>query len=320
MLLLYSIIFIVSFFVLAKSGGLLVKLTSRIAAFLEVSEFLFSFVIIGIATSLPEIFVNISAAFAGDSVLAFGNVVGSNILYPTFIIGVTVVIAGRIAVVRYENTVNKTNIYALAISFAPLALMWDLKLSRMEGVILFFVFVLYILNLFRKRDSFSREYHIDGEEKDVFSVKSFLKNVLYFVLGFILLYAGSQGVVRSASGIAAELNVPLVFISIFLVAFGTALPELVFSVQAALQGKKDIVIGNMLGSLTANSAIALGATAVISPVILENAKFFYTSAIFAFLSLALFSIFMRTKGGVGRREGMVLILFYALFAAMIIMG
>lgn len=314
MLLLYSIVFIVSFIVLAKSGGMLVKLTSKIAAFLGVSEFLFSFVIIGIATSLPEIFISISAAISGNSVLAFGNVVGSNILYPTLLIGVTILIGGRIIIIGYKEAVNRTSIYAFGISLLPLAFMFDLNLSRMEGLILFVIFAFYIFGLIHRHDLFTRQYHIrEGEKDGVFSVKGFFKNTIYLFLGFILLYVSSEGVVRSASGIAIELDVPIVFISIFLVAFGAALPEMVFSVQAALHGKKDLIMGNMLGSLTVNSAIALGAAAVINPVIIEDSRFFYVSALFALLALMIFGIFTKTSNALGRKEGIALIIFYILF-------
>lgn len=313
MLLFYSILFIVSFLVLAKSGGMLVGLTSKISAFLEVSEFLFSFVIIGIATSLPEIFISVSASFFGNSAIVFGNVVGSNILYPTLLIGVTVLAAGRLLLMDYKETVNKTNIYVYGISLLPLALMWDLTLSRMEGIVLIGIFVFYIADLVRRRDSFPREYDINGKMANSSSVKAFFKNASYFMLGVILLYISSNGVVISVSAIVKELNLSLIFISIFIVAFGAALPEIVFSVQAALQRKKELIMGNMLGSLVVNSALGLGLASVINPVILNNAKFFYISALFAFLSLFFLGIFTKTQNSLSRKEGIFLILLYVLF-------
>lgn len=312
-LLIYFAVFVVSFIALAKSGGVLVKLTSKIASFLEVSEFLFAFVIVGIATSLPEIFVGISAAVSGSSVLAFGNVVGSNIIYQTLIIGLIVLLAGRILLLGYKDVFQKKNIYIFGITLMPFILMADLQLSRREGLVMVLVFVLFVASLIRRSRRFKREYHLEEETEKTHSVKEFLKNISYLILGFIVLYFSAQGVVKSATVIASEFNVSIAFMSIFVVAFGTNLPEISFSIQAALKGKKDIILGNMMGSLAVNSAIALGLAAVIQPVVIKNAGLFYASAFFSIFSLLMLLLFTRIRNNIVKTEGIILIVIYALF-------
>ena len=110
-------LFIISVVLLVKSGGWLVKTLSRIAAFLEIPEYIVAFVLMGFATSAPEIAVSIFAALRGDSVIAFGNNIGSNIFYPTILIGLVVILARKI-VVR-PSLLRKENLYASIIALLP---------------------------------------------------------------------------------------------------------------------------------------------------------------------------------------------------------
>mgnify|MGYP001559632125 FL=1 len=292
------------------------KLTSKISAFFEISEFLFSFIVIGFATSLPEIFISISAAISGNSVLAFGNTIGSNIIYPTLLVGLVVLVASKITVISYKEVLNKNTFYVFGISLLPLFFMLDLNLSRVEGIFLLAVFFFYLLYLIKKRELFPRRIYTNKEAKILFSVNEFIKNLFYLILSFMFLYIGSEGVVRSTLGIVSELKVSLIFISIFIVALGAALPEIVFSVQAALRGKKEVIMGNMMGSLAVNSSLALGVAAIINPInIQQNIRFFYISAAAAFCALLFFVIFVRSGNILSRREGIAMVLFYILFAA-----
>ena len=144
-------------------------------------------------------------------------------------------------------------------------------------------------------------------------MKGFLKNSSYLFLGLVVLYFSAQGVIYSTSRIANELNLSVAFVSIFIVAFGTNLPEVVFSIQAARQGKKEMIMGNMMGSLSVNSAVALGIAGVIQPIFIKNTGIFYTSALFSILSLLMIFFFLKTSSVLNRKEGVALICLYVIF-------
>ena len=313
MLIIYLAIFAISSFILIRSGALVVRVLARISLFLAISEFVVSFILMAFVTSLPEIFVSIGAAISDNSVLAFGNNVGSNILYPTLLIGL-VAILGRKLYLKGE-IFQRDNIYSSIIAILPFLFMIDLKLSRLEGFILVAVFFIYLIRILKQRKVFSKIYQ-NSIVADLEHFRGFLKEVLLFIAGIIFLMLSSWGIVTSAVQIAEILNFPLILIGIFLVAIGVALPELVFSVKAVIQGHKDMIMGNMFGSLVVNSGFALGIAAIISPVVISNRSFFYVSAGFGVLSLLLFGYLARTREALSWREGMILIFLYFIFVVL----
>lgn len=305
-------VFIISIFLLIKSGSWSVRSVSRIAAFMQLSQFIVSFIIVGFITSLPEIFVSINAALDGDSVLAFGNNIGSNILYPTLLIGIVVIAAGQIFIKR--NTFAETSVYASLISLVPFALMLDLELSRFEGVVLIIIFIWYFVRLLNKERVVNKIYESAfNHEKG--GIRNFFKELFILIGSLVLLIASAEFIVRSATVMAAALDFPLVVIGIFLVAIGVALPELIFGVKSIMANSQSMIMGNLFGSLVINSGLALGIAAVISPIVINNAAFFWISAFFAAASLIIFGIFSRSRYTLSWKEGIFLIFIYMIFTA-----
>ena len=141
----------------------------------------------------------------------------------------------------------------------------------------------------------------------------FFRNFLLLLGGIAVLIVSSEGVVRSALAIAQNLNLPLFIISAILIAAGVALPELAFSLRAAVLQKGEMILGNLFGSLVANSGLALGLAAVISPVVIEDQRFFKVTAFFAIMSLLIFGIFAWKNEELSWREGVILVMIYIVF-------
>lgn len=306
-------IFIVSVVLLVRSGGILVRTLSRISAFLEIPEYVVAFVLMGFATSAPEIVVSVFAALRGDSIIAFGNNIGSNIFYPTILMGLVVILARKITV--RPSLLKRENLYASAIALLPFVFLLDFRIDRFEGLILAGVFMLYIGRLLTQKRFFGAAVHKEHTNGTPKNLRVFFGDMGLFVAGLAVLLISSEGVVRSAVSIAEIFQMPLFIISIILVAGGVALPELTFSIRAVMAGKTEMVLGNMFGSLATNSGLALGLAAFINPVVLENHLFVIVSGAFAFGSLALFAFLAYTREALSWREGMVLVALYIGFIA-----
>jgi len=308
------IIFIISLLVLVKSGGIIVKHLVRISRFLKWSEFIVSFLIMAVVTSLPELFVGITSAIHKRPELSFGNVIGSNIINLTLIVAVPVLIVGVLTL--KSKMAQRTGVYTAIIAVLPILFIVDGTLSRIDGVMLLVCLVLYFNWIIRKKEQFKKSFNnIEIKEPgDVpIGVKTFFKDIILFLVGVGFLLLAGEGIVYSAVSISSSLNVPLVIISIILVALGTNLPELVFSIKAVKLKHKDMVLGNLMGSVIINSTLVLGLTVLIHPLQIVNYSPYIAGIVFTLITILFFVLFVKTHEQINRKEGLFLLSIYFLF-------
>lgn len=296
--------FSLSCIVLILSGTFLVKSLSKIAKFLRISEFSAAFIIMAIATSLPELFVGISSALSKNPSLSLGNVIGANILNLTLITGIIILVSKEI---KTSRRIGK-DAYFMLMGLALILFLYIVgkSLSRLDGVALLLFFVLNTYRTLRKRKKFPRKMK-NGLER-----KSHFIYLFIFIIAFIGLFISSSYVVRYASLLAIDLKLPDIIIGLFLLSIATTLPELVFGISAARMKHKEMAIGDQIGTIITNSTLVLGAVAIIAPI---EAVFlpFLTSAIFMFVAAFLFITFLITGKKFETLEGISLILIYVLF-------
>ena len=225
MILLFLVIFAVSCVVLIRSGTWVVGALTRISKFLGWKEFVVASILMAFASSLPEIFVGISSALSQKPELSFGNVIGSNIIALTLVVGIGAILGKGLKFER--KTLRLSSVYAVAISLLPFLLILDGNISRIDGIILLASLVIYFRELLKREEKFTKVFanHFKRGWNDF---KLFLKDLLVFFGGVFLLLVSSEGVVWSASQLSLGLNLPLIIIGIFLVALGTSIPEVVF--------------------------------------------------------------------------------------------
>jgi len=304
MVLLDVAVFLLSSIGLVITGAILVRSILRIAQFLRLNEFVVSFLILAIATSLPELLVGIQSALAGNPALSLGNVIGSNIADLALVGGIVVLLARK---VRIKEQLLKRDMWMMAvIGTIPLLLMlMGNGLSRIDGVILLLLYAGYLTWLyFERRDHSKLE---DGVKRWEVVI-----SMLLLVASGIGLYYASRGVVSSGTALAIALDFPNILIGLIFVAIGTSLPELVLGTRAALIKHPQIAIGDIVGAVIVNSLLVLGVTSIITPIT-TNLVLFFTSAVFLLFLLVLFAT-MASKGrGLSWEEGIVLILYYVLF-------
>lgn len=311
MIFLYIVLFIVAIFTLVKSGATAVKKLVAISRYLRISEYILAFILMALATSLPEFFVGINSAFSKNSVLSLGNVIGSNIVNLSLVLGIVVIIAKGI---RIESKIAKRDAWIVFfVSILPLILLLDKKLSRADGVILLMVFIWYLMRILRDKEAFrKRMNHI---ARTIEEFRAFIKNLVVFILAIVILLISSWGIVKTATLLAAGFELPLILIGLVLIAVGTSLPELVFGIKAVITRHEGMNLGNLIGSTVINSTLVLGITAIIYPIKIENLNMILTGGIFMIFVILIANFFITTKEKISWKEGTILIALYAIFLA-----
>ena len=254
------IIFIVAMAALIKGADFIIKEAEKIALHFGISEFVIGATLIAFGTSLPEMAASVAASFHHKSDLAVSNVIGSVTLNITLVLGLVFLIAKEIKPTR--DIFGKDSAWALFPIFIFLLMSYDGMITRAEGILFLLIMAGYLLFLSNEPALVTEE--IDEElAKEKFN---WPPTLALLAVGFILVVYGADYAVQSASNIARSLGVSEWVIGLFLVAFGTSLPELVVSVVAAINKKADMSIGNIIGSNVANFSVVLGSAAVVRPL------------------------------------------------------
>lgn len=259
------LLLILGFVLLIKGADWLVDGASAVAKRFKIPDIVIGLTIVAFGTSAPELIVNLFASFQGNTEIAIGNIVGSNIANIFLILGVAGII--------YPLTVKSNTVWkeiplsllaALVLGFMANDALLDGReysvLSRIDGLILlsFFVIFLYYTALVAKNNREKSEQAVEE--------MPFGKSTLFIILGLIGLAAGGKLVVDSAVAIATWLGISQAVIGLTVVAIGTSLPELMTSAIAAFKRKADIAIGNVVGSNIFNIFWILGISAFIRPL------------------------------------------------------
>lgn len=297
-------IFIASCLALIFSGGMLVRSLAKLAGFLKISEYVIAFILMAASTSIPELFVGISSALAGNPALALGNVIGSNIADLALVAGI-VILLGRGIKVQHKR-ISKDAYWMVALAMLPIALMTvGQALSRLDGAILLGALAFYVIMLLRN-DKYKTEF------KEKTSRWGVLGYFLLFLISLPVLFFSSKYVVESGLALSFDLSLPAIFVGLFFLAIGTSLPELVFQSRAVLKGSKEMAMGDLIGSVIANSTLVLGVTAIIMPIT-ANIFLFMTSSFFMILLCFMFAVFLERGDGLSWKEGLILLFMYILF-------
>lgn len=295
---------VVGFVFLVKGADWFVEGAGKVAEKFGIPQLVIGLTIVAMGTSLPEAAVSVSAALKGSADITIGNVVGSNIMNVLVILGLTSVIrpiAVQKSTVKYEIPfVALISVFLLAIGYS------DHVVGRADGVILWVLFIAYLLYLFKMAKS--GEY-VPEELPDEDKPMSVWKMVLLIIVGAVMIVLGSDMAVDAASELARIFGMSERLIGLTIVAFGTSLPELVTSVTAAVRGKADIAVGNIVGSNIFNILFVVGTSALITPVV--YASNFLVDSIVCIVTMILLWLCVFRNRKLGRAGGAVMLLCYA---------
>lgn len=285
----------------------LVDGSTSIARKTGISEFVIGITIVGIGTSTPEMVVSYFAAFQGQSEIALGNVIGSNIFNILMILGITTLI--KPVTMSRENRLKDIPMNILVTG--ALLILWlahsilgigQNQISRLEGLLMLIAFVAYLWMMFRSGN--------DNTEEEIEEIKTFspAMAVIMIIGGLACLIGGGRVFVNSATAIAHYLNLSEKFIAITIMAAGTSLPELATCIVAARKGRNQMALGNVIGSNISNILLIVGGAALISPLSLSGISYMDFAVDMISSIVLLISAYTFQKERIDRIEGMFFIL------------
>ncbi len=313
-------LFLLGFVLLIKGADLLVDGATAIARRFNVSDLVIGLTVVAFGTSTPELFVNIVASARGNTEIAIGNVLGSNISNVFLILGISSIV--------YPLTVSKGTVWK-EIPFSLLAVMVlglmandrvidgssSSLLTRIDGLVLLAFFTIFLYY------SFSIAKAIEGLDEHV-AVKStgFTKSFLLVIAGLISLTLGGKWIVDGAVTLAKSFGMSESLVGLTIVAVGTSLPELATSAMAAYKKNVEIAVGNVVGSNIFNIFFVLGISATIKPLPFQ-AKSNGDIGVVILASLLLFlSMFTGKKRSLDRWEGIVSLFLYGGYITLLIIS
>lgn len=296
---------------LAIGGDALVRGAVALARHFRVTPAVIGLTVVAAGTSMPELVVSVVAALQGSPDLAVANVVGSNIFNIGLVLGLTgIVIVLPVA----RMTLRAEWPFLLVVTLIVVGLMKDATLGRIEGV--FFlaaltVFVVVMVRVARREAA--------AAPGDLPAADGVLRGTVYLLLGFALLVAGGKFVVDGATGIALRAGLSERVIGLTIVAMGTSLPELASSLVAALRGRSDVAVGNIVGSCIFNLLGILGAGAVLVP--LTVSRDLYRADVWWMLGFTvLMAPLVYSDRKLGRPDGIVLATAFTAYIGFVLFG
>ncbi len=329
------VLLIVGFALLYYGAEWLVKGAANLARSLGVTPVVIGLTVVAFGTSAPELVVSVVSSLAGKSMIAVGNVVGSNICNIALVLGAA---AFLMPITADKSVIRRDIPLMLGISIYLLILSMDSRITRIEGVTLFAGVILYtVFNYYisaretrlareasvretsARKDTeaaHARELVAEAEEEleEIGIIESRPKQILLIILGIAGVVIGAQVLIDAAVVIMKTFGVSEKFIGLTIVALGTSLPELATSVVAALRKEMDISIGNLIGSNVFNILSVIGAAAIVRPIPIPGG-FFESGLVYDYLVMLLVSLLpwllMRGDYTIRRSGGFLLLCCYA---------
>lgn len=310
------IFLIFGFVMIIKASDVLVDSASALALKLKVPKMLIALTIVSFGTCAPEVAISFNSVIAKDGTMAFANVVGSCIVNVFLIIGLAAIVK---PIKVKHNTIKKEIPILLLVTTSFSVLMLDSLFnqnnhnvfSRADGIVLillFFMFISYLIQLFRGRAIDEVEDSVEIKYNNVFLAITLL------VLSIIMIMLSSDVIVTNATKLAQMLGISQKIITMTAIVIGTSLPELMLTVSSAKKGEFDMTVGNIIGTNIFNVCIVLGLpVAIYGDILLEN--FSIVDILVVFLtSLDLF-MFARSERTISKTEGILMILIFVVYYA-----
>lgn len=285
----------------------LVDGSSSIAKKFGISEFVIGLTIVGIGTSSPEMVVSFMSAIKGNTDMAIGNIVGSNIFNSLMILGITALVA-PLAITNKNlkkdiplNIIVTALLIILGMNFTLFGI-GENTISRIDGLILLGIFACYMWVSFKS----DKGDEAEGEEGTV--SRNLAVSIIMVIGGLAALIFGGRLFVNSATALAQMFGVSDKFIAITVMAAGTSMPELATCVVAALKGRGQLALGNVLGSNISNILLILGGSALICPLSFSGMTYIDLVVVFLCAVFIFLSAFLFRKKELDRVEGVIFLL------------
>ena len=317
----HAFFFLLGLAALVAGAEALVRGASKIALSLGISPLVVGLTIVAVGTSSPEVAVSVGAALNGNTDIAVGNVVGSNILNVLLVLGIGALIA-PLAV--HSQLIRQEVPIMIGASLLLVVLIVDGRLGRLDALLLTVLMVGYLTFLVVQsraegeelRDEYADVVCRPGEWDSHWAVQTLL-----IVVGLGLLVLGSDWMVDAAVAFARVMGVSDLVIGLTVIAVGTSMPEIAASIMAAVRGERDIAVGNVIGSNTFNILGCLGISGLMSGDGLRIAPAVLNFDLWVMVAVAVACLPVFLAGReIGRGKGLMFVGYYAAYVAYLILG
>ena len=284
-----------------------VRNATILARRLGVNEYLVGFLIVAVISVFPEMVIAIMASWQGVPSLGLGTLLGSNVADLTLVFAIVVLASGRN--LKVSSSVLRANQLYVGLLVLPLLLGIDGQYSRWDGGILLVAGLLFYYRLLRSHRSVGLPAPSVSEP-----VQSLVRPTIIFFASIIVLLVGSALAVAYGRSLAVDMGVPPILVGLLVLGIGTTIPELFFSLRASQSQRDHLALGDILGTVITDATLVIGVLALIRPFIFDPRPILITG-VFMVLSGVLLFHFMRSGRVLTKKESILLILFYVLFAA-----
>lgn len=295
-----AILFSVSLFVLLKSAAYAVRFSSKIAKVFHISEFIVSFFIISFISVFPEATISIISATQGIPEFGLGVLLGSNVADLSLVFGIVALFSLKGITVKSEML--KNDLFYLVLLFVPIILGFDGYFSRTDGVLLLLSGIIFFITLCIESKMFKKKFNHDKNRK-------WIKYMILLIISMGFLIVSGYYTVTFGVLFADDIHIPPIMVALTVVAIGTCLPELIFSLKAVAIRHDELALGDVLGTVITDATIIIGIVALICPFSF-NPIIIYVTGIMMVIAGAMVIMFIKSGKVLTKTEGIYLLLFY----------
>ena len=294
---------------LSHGGDVLTKSSVDLSLKFSVPKIIIGMTVVSFATSAPELIVSLNATLNGFSNFAIGNVIGSNIANIGLVLGIITIIYPITLQQRFYT--SDFPILMLSTFLFYLLLITGNKISRGEGIILLVLITLILAYLFLYQKKSISEFSDVGDTSKIYIPES----IFYVLFSGLLLWLGSETLIKSAISVANKYEISERVISVTMVAIGTSIPELAASVVASIKKQNDLSIGNLIGSNIFNLLVVIGITSTVLPIEQIDSKIIFNDMLWVILFSAIILplAYLKRKNVLTRKKGIILLTLYLIF-------
>ncbi len=294
---------------LSHGGDVLTKSSVDLSLKFSVPKIIIGMTVVSFATSAPELIVSLNATLNGFSNFAIGNVIGSNIANIGLVLGIITIIYPITLQQRFYT--SDFPILMLSTFLFYLLLITGNKISRGEGIILLVLISIILIYLFLYQKKSISEFSDVGDTSKI----SIPKSIFYVLFSGLLLWLGSETLIKSAISVANKYEISERVISVTMVAIGTSIPELAASVVASIKKQNDLSIGNLIGSNIFNLLVVIGITSTVLPIEQIDSKIIFNDMLWVILFSAIILplAYLKRKNVLTRKKGIILLTLYLIF-------
>jgi len=294
---------------LSHGGDVLTKSSVDLSLKFSVPKIIIGMTVVSFATSAPELIVSLNATLNGFSNFAIGNVIGSNIANIGLVLGIITIIYPITLQQRFYT--SDFPILMLSTFLFYLLLITGNKISRGEGIVLLVLISLILIYLFLYQKKSISEFSDVGDTSKI----SIPKSIFCVLFSGLLLWLGSETLIKSAISVANKYEISERVISVTMVAIGTSIPELAASVVASIKKQNDLSIGNLIGSNIFNLLVVIGITSTVLPIEQIDSKIIFNDMLWVILFSAIILplAYLKRRNILTRKKGIILLTLYLIF-------